>query len=37
MISKKNILIIANSNLNKDPRILRQVRALENDYNIYIL
>ena len=37
MISKKNILIIANSHLNKDPRILRQVRALENDYNIYTI
>lgn len=37
MNSKKNILIIANSHLNKDPRILRQVRALENDYNIYTI
>lgn len=36
-INKKNILIIANSNLDKDPRILRQVRALENEYNIYTI
>jgi hypothetical protein len=37
MTSKKNILIIANSHLNKDPRILRQVSALENEYHIYTI
>ena len=37
MNSKKNILIISFSQLNKDPRIIRQVAALEKDYNLYTI
>ena len=37
MNSKKNILIISFSHLNKDPRIIRQVAALEKDYNLYTI
>jgi len=31
---KKNILIISYSNLNKDPRVLRQIDFLGEDYNV---
>ncbi len=33
----KNILVIAFSHLSKDPRIIRQVKALENEYNVYTI
>ena len=33
-MNKKNILIISYSPLHRDPRILRQIHALKNDYNI---
>jgi hypothetical protein len=34
---KKNILIIAFSHLYKDPRIIRQVKAFKDDYNVYTI
>lgn len=37
MSERKNILIIAYSNLGTDPRVLRQINALKNDYNLLTL
>ena len=34
MTKKKNILIISYSPLHRDPRILRQIQALKDDYKI---
>lgn len=34
MTTKKNILIISYSPLHRDPRILRQIQALKDDYNL---
>ncbi|MCR5385564.1 MAG: hypothetical protein K6E69_00425 [Treponema sp.] len=37
MNEKKNVLIISYSPLHRDPRILRQIQALKDDYNIQTL